>query len=203
VLVYRGPSALTGELIIGVVTGVQRPSKNAKTGPMAQLWVLPYGEPPNRQPSVCGSCALGARCYVQWWRAPYSVWRMWRDRPVCEVDLSGRALRLGAAGDPAALPQELVEGLCSQASGHTGYTAQWARARFQWLRPWVMASVSTAFDLRTALAHGWRAFYCVLRGQSRPVGLGHCPAAAGRTTCAQCMRCNGAGRRRSVWVHEH
>ena len=44
---YRGPSLLTGDPIVGVVTGLEGGSHNPKTGPMAQAWILREDLAPN------------------------------------------------------------------------------------------------------------------------------------------------------------
>jgi hypothetical protein len=40
VIFYRGPSQLTGDPIVAVLTGLVTRSSNAKTGPMLQTWIL-------------------------------------------------------------------------------------------------------------------------------------------------------------------
>lgn len=37
---YRGPSLLTGDPIVGIATGLEGGSMNAKTGPMVQAWII-------------------------------------------------------------------------------------------------------------------------------------------------------------------
>ncbi len=65
VTLYRGPSALDGSPIVAIATGIKRPSANAKTGAMVQVWILPdNGENPlesvrsGEDASVCGDCPL-------------------------------------------------------------------------------------------------------------------------------------------------
>ena len=36
-IIYRGPSMLDGSPIVAILTGIDKPSHNPKTGPMAQL----------------------------------------------------------------------------------------------------------------------------------------------------------------------
>jgi hypothetical protein len=61
---YRGPSLLTGDPIVGIVTGLDGGSMNAKTGPMVQAWILRPEIAPmeavreNVDDAICGTCAL-------------------------------------------------------------------------------------------------------------------------------------------------
>jgi len=45
-LLWRGRSRFTGDPIAAVVTGLDRPSKNRKTGTMATVWVIPHAISP-------------------------------------------------------------------------------------------------------------------------------------------------------------
>ena len=229
-IVYRGPSLLPGGApIVGVLTGLRKPSANAKTGPMAQLWILAESENPiaaqrtGHDSAICGDCPMrpsalkrtngyvdadeavrmgwrtfrvsdgeaplrreiicpasaeaghrttcercqlcdGARpedrrklvvikrhgpanmedrCYVQVLHAPLSIWRSLGGMPEMGADdwrrLGQRSIRLGAYGDPAALPFDLVRGLAMGAMGWTGYTHAW-RYCDQRFRELLMAS---------------------------------------------------------------
>lgn len=224
VVVYRGPSRLNGEPIVAILTGLGRPSKNAKTGPMAQLWILPLEEAPHvasregRDQSVCGDCprrrSVAAsrgltKCYVRPHEAPRSVWVAWRQAPVdvgaaCRALVAtGRPLRLGAYGDPAALPVELLRQLTAAAVRWTGYTHAWRR--FPEVQPFVMASVDTEAEAAAAAAAGWRYFRAAEDGQPLP-GEVLCPASGPvkRTTCARCGLCAGTSRpARSVYIPAH
>src|SRR6266851_7600117 len=83
---YRGPSLVTGDAILGIVTGLEAPSLNVKTGPMVQAWVLRADRTPmaakraNLDDAVCGDCRWKGRdgfdsaCYVTVWNGPRIVW---------------------------------------------------------------------------------------------------------------------------------
>lgn len=211
-IVWRGRSRYTGARIFAALTGhaYSRPSVNPKTGPVPQLWILSQNTPPNvavrtgSDADVCGPCPLrpavatGTACYIarRAVQAPLSVWRAWRGQPVAaraEVAraLQGRAIRLGAYGDVAALPEStgLVPWLAGLAAGHTGYTADWRRA--PWLRQWCMASVQPEADWWHARALGWRVFRGVeTRARVLPRLERYCPSE--RVQCAQCRLCDGA-----------
>jgi phosphoadenosine phosphosulfate reductase family protein len=62
-VVYRGPSAFDGREIVAILTGAKgKKSSNAKTGPMAQLFILVSAEHPRdaqksgADATVCGTC---------------------------------------------------------------------------------------------------------------------------------------------------
>lgn len=141
-IVYRGPSLLTGAPIIAAVTGLDGGSANPKTGPMAQAWILRADRPPmaavrdGSDDAICGTCALrgdgafGRACYVSPWLGPNNVWKAlpvyleptWADLPAL---VAGRSVRLGAYGDPAAVPVEVWQAVLRGAAGWVGYTHAW------------------------------------------------------------------------------
>ncbi len=140
-VIWRGPSLLTGDPIFVVVTGLGHyASKNTKTGPMAQVWILREDIAPTEavntggDDAICGDCRhrsgsnIGRSCYVIWWTAPMSVWKAYRDQPVTKLrfeDVVGRPLRISAYGDPAAVPTDLWTSLVLFGGKWTGYTHQW------------------------------------------------------------------------------
>ena len=64
VLLWRGPSPVDGAPIMCILTGLQSPSVNGKTGPMLQTWIMREDIPPHHaqrggeDSSVCGGCPL-------------------------------------------------------------------------------------------------------------------------------------------------
>jgi hypothetical protein len=211
--VYRGPSIIDGAPIVAIMT---LESQNTKTGNMAQLWILPAEVSPSvavhtgADASVCGACPLRGAivdgrnrdrvCYVKTFQAPRSVWESWRrgNYPAARIadvmrTIGDRPVRIGAYGDPAAVPLRLIRAIAETAARHTGYTHDW-RARPD-LAPFVMASADTADDRAAARAAGFRTFRS--RGVDDPIGPGEitCPAsdeAGKRTSCARCGLCNGS-----------
>lgn len=223
-VVWRGPSVLTGDPIVVIATGIRRPSANAKTGDMIQIWILREDVHPSEAAygqgmadgAICGvgenRCPFaklpnGKReCYVKVFNAPRSVYAALQAGAYQPLDLSvlsGRYVRLGAYGDPAAVPFEVWEPIVTVASGHTAYTHQWRTCdpRFATI---AMASVESADDLDQAEAAGWRVFYV---GDRIDRSLIHCPASkerGKRLQCADCRACSGADpKRRSVWIRQH
>jgi hypothetical protein len=161
---YRGPSLLTGDPVMALLTGLERPSNNPKTGPMLQTWILRADVDPStaiktgNDEAICGMCPLrgvnGARrpCYVNP-MGPNAVWRAherYQNRQAGDLNLSGQFIRLGAYGDPAALPFEVWQDLVSTAEGWTGYcVAPETRVLTSDLR-WVMAGDVGVGDTLTA-----------------------------------------------------
>lgn len=214
IVVYRGPSAINGAPIVAVLTGLDLSSRNPKTGPMAQLWILPADEAPHHavrsgaDVAVCGDCPLrpsvaqrGQACYVATYQAPRSVWQHRRNQPVDLASavraVKGKALRLGAYGDPAAIPRSagVIQKLAKSAGTWTGYTHQWRARSAKWLAKYVMASLdpgTTAAELAACHVKGWRSFRAEtianpVRGREIV-----CPATtAAAAKCIDCRLCDG------------
>lgn len=215
-IIYRGPSVLDGEPIAAILTGMDGRSANPKTGPMAQLWIIREDVHPveavqqGTDSSVCGECPLrsltGARrCYVNVGQAPSNVWRAlqrgsyphWDGAPL------NVPVRLGAYGDPAAVPYGILRTLTAKAPGWTGYTHQWVHPRFD---PRILKLCSASVDKRAQIAElpkGARYFRVRPPGDKRLKGEMDCPSNRG-VTCADCQACNGSsGKGRSVSIDAH
>lgn len=210
---YDGPSALDGAPIIGVA--VLR-SANAKTGDMVQTFILRADQSPltaidsGADASICGDCVhRGAdgrarTCYVDVGKSVQSVYAAWTRGAYPLLPpaqgarmLAGRAVRLGAYGDPAAIPARHWRALLRYAAGRTGYTHQWRQARVQGLRELVMASADSAQERDTARAMGWRTFRVRTADESLGAREFACPASpegGNRRQCVTCQACDGAAR---------
>jgi hypothetical protein len=183
---------------------------------MTQLWILRADQHPvealhsGADQSVCGTCplrpAVGGACYVNP-LGPLSVWKAWKagqyDAAMMPATIG--SVRLGAYGDPSAIPLQTLCNLIDRAEHWTGYTHQWRVIDPIW-RFILMASVETDNDRLQAVAKGYRTF----RLTSAPsAGEIVCPAsdeAGKRTTCAQCKLCNGSRAddvRRSITIRPH
>jgi hypothetical protein len=206
-VLYEGPSMLDGVPIVVIATGFDEGSANAKTGGMIQTWILRQDIPPHHAyksdagASVCGQCPhrLNQSCYVRWYQAPLSVWNCWRTgsgyAPAEPADFDGVQLRLGSAGDPAAVPAEVWARILPRVAGHTGYTHQWREPFAAHLRGVVQASCDTLADLDAARSAGWRTFTVLPIGTADPASTVHCAASVERgakTSCARCGLCDGA-----------
>lgn len=224
-IAYRGPSLLDGSPVVCVVTFG---SGNAKTGDMAQAWILvdnnatPYeNHKAGVDRAICGDCKhLSGSCYVTLIHGPAGVMRpLLAGRYESLVDypaeqakrMQGYNLRIGAYGDPAAIPQAIWENLAAAAEGRTGYTHQWNKPQFAGLASLVMASVDTPEEQAAANALGFRTFRIRLPEESLLAGEFVCPAAKESTakirlSCDQCKACAGVdkpGRRGNVAIIVH
>lgn len=221
---YEGPSLIDGTAIVGVLTGLRLRCRNAKTGQLLQAWILVRDLSPmeavrsGRDAAICGDCALrgdgavGRGCYVTYWQGAFRTWMALAKDPRVAPgrlapQLAGKAVRLGAYGDPAAIPAQVWRSLLSQASGSIGYTQRWRVCGDEYRR-FLMASVLSTVAQAEAAALGWRTYR--VRGPRDPLLPGEvvCPASAEaghKLTCEACMLCNGAkGDRRAdpaIMVH--
>jgi hypothetical protein len=216
-LLWQGASVLDGAPIVLLATDS---SKNGKTGPMAQTYILRADMHPQEaiktdaDSSICGDCRFrgkqgkGRMCYVNLRNGPYSVWRSFANGNAHQVpDLAkfgkGKLIRMGTYGDPAAVPFEVWEKLLSKSSGHTGYTHVWRTSdpRFQTI---IQASCDHAGDYHEAKAMGWFTYRAKLPEEPRMQGERPCPAGGenkGTVTCADCLGCNGQRRDFSIDAH--
>jgi hypothetical protein len=207
-VLYRGPSLFDGREIAVIAT---MSSRNAKTSDMVQTWVLPVDMAPNaavrsgEDSTVCGDCIFraGNGCYVRVDNAPRSVWAAFHRGRYVDIagDLAaiatigeGLTVRLGAYGDPVAVPEEIWSALVSRSRAHTGYTHAW-RVAPRAFRTLVMASCDTAEDRTRASLRGFRTFR-VSDGVDgvRLAGEMTCPASAEAghvRSCADCHACDG------------
>lgn len=221
-LEWTGTSRLDG--ITPLVLIATLDSKNAKTGDMIQTWILRADMIPSEGASkgkgdapICGTCPLRGsetsprRCYVNTAFAPNGIWKAWQrgaygDGPPPGTAGSGQALRLGAYGDPAAVPFTVWEGLLAMVGPKkfTGYTHQWRTcdAKFAQI---CMASVETWEEAEAAHARGYRTFRtgsAIMKGEEIL-----CPASLEggyKVTCTQCGLCAGSTRpAKSIMIHPH
>src|SRR5665213_3625885 len=196
-VVYRGPSLLVPSAqIVAILTSG---SRNSKTGDMAQVWILAADKFPRdaaalgEDDSICGDCrwrgdgpGAGRTCYVNLAHAPTNVFRAYQAGRYAEAltDMArfrlgqGKHLRLGAYGDPAAVPVRIWERLLHGAAGWTGYTHQW-RTCAPWYKTVLMASVDSVAERVEAKQRGWRTFRAVSKFDPEPSASEIlCPASA-------------------------
>jgi hypothetical protein len=208
-IIYRGPSQIDGAPIVVIAT---LGSKNRKTGPMLQTWILRSDVGPleasraGQDSSICGQCphrhSLNGACYVDIGRAPMAIYNAFRRGSYLSAETSadrialgmGRAVRLGAYGDPAAVPLRVWADLLFQADCHTGYTHQWREGFALALRDVCMASVDSDAELDTARAMGWRTFRVMRADEPLASREFICPATVSDRQCHQCKACDGAPR---------
>jgi len=214
VVVHEGESLLGEGRIAVVVTGLDLPSRNRKTGPIAQAYIICSDMNPvdavrsGHDDVICGDCVYresdgqSRRCYVSYWNAPTKLFFSLDRIPRCNTVLAAgwladKMIRLGAYGDPAAVPVSVWSELLGQARAWIGYTQQW-RVCDQELKRFCMASVPDAEAAREAQALGWRT-YRVRPSTADALRDGEivCPAseeAGHRVTCERCKLCAGTSR---------
>ena len=239
-VLYEGPSMLDDAPIVVIATGFKAGSTNRKTGEMVQTYILRQDVEPTEairsgaDSSICGDCPhrgkvttdstgqprnVGRTCYVNVGQGPLAVFRTYKagKYPTApfQLPVTGRMVRLGTYGDPAAVPGDVWVNLLDGAAGHTGYTHQWrnpslSREHLASLRGLCMASADTAEEADHAHAMGWRTFRVSLNPTLDPIRKGEvlCPASAEagkKLTCAECKACNGTmtARRGSIYIPAH
>ena len=206
-IIYDGPSMLNGKPIVAILTNINNPSVNTKTGDMAQLTAMPKAIKPSdavktgEDDSVCGDCIrrpINAiqtgvkRCYLNY-RAPNSIHRAYErgSYNTGTVTQLNKPLRLGMWGDPAAIPYDIVKGLADSTSKHTGYTHRWRE--FPEFNSICMASVDTEAQRLEANALGFRTYR--VRDVGAPLMDGEiaCPESdkSRNIQCADCGLCAG------------
>lgn len=232
-IIFEGPSQIDGKPVVAIAT---ENSSNTKTGSMVQTWILLSEVDPitgNREgldQSICGNCphkgitdpakssgtAPRRSCYVALFGGPYAVWRAYRAGKYKRASLQDlpalghhKTIRVGAYGDPAAVPIDVWRALLSKSVGHTGYTHQ--IADFPQLSDFCMVSADSHAEARAAWSNGQRT-YRVLTDISELDKENEvlCPASAEagrRTTCLQCRLCSGsagfARNARSIAIVSH
>lgn len=216
---WRGPSAFDGTEVGVVVTHTRRSPQNRKIGDMAQAWVLPVETAPldavltGADAAVCGSCrfrpAAEGGCYVPLAQTAQRVWWAWQVNgsygPGLPVELGAKPVRIGAWGDPAAVPLEAWLLLLDRVPAWTAYTHRWRQVPDAEREGWqmlAMASADSAEEADEARALGWRTFRA--RRSTDPLLPGErvCPSAVeapsyGRATCSTCRLCDGVRARRA------
>ena len=220
-VLYRGPSTIDGKPIICIATGLQTGGSNSKTGHMVQVYILRSDQNPmlavqtGDDYAICGTCLhrgnivtdlktgekknVGRSCYVTLMHGPRVVWDAYQrglypDVPLAKARklLARRTVRLGAYGDPGAVPFHVWEQALDQVTELSGYTHLWRQLPM--MSAFCMASCDSEADRTEAKVLGFRTFR--VRGKDDPklTGEGHCPASKemGKATqCALCLLCGG------------
>ena len=204
--VYRGPSVLDGSPIIAILIFK---SMNTKTGDMMQLHIMRSDLPPleaskrKLDAAICGNCphrhSSAAACYVNIGQGPTVVYKAWKagKYPAYSAEhdkrIASRKVRLGAYGDPAAVPYSVLKKLTDTALGFTGYTHQLKHKSFD-SRVLQFCQVSTDTEKQTKQAHaaGNGSFRIVTdKAQALPFER-ECLADSHGLECRDCMRCDGS-----------
>lgn len=223
-IIYQGPSKIDGSPIVAIYIGG---SANSKTGSMAQVYILQSDTDPitaNRTGvdfGICGDCphrgkanpdktkglAEGRSCYVNIGQGPLNIYRAFKagKYDLAHIDeLSelgrGQTIRLGAYGDPLAIPSHIWRALLSKAKGHTSYTHASGLLPDATLSPH-MVSADSPLQAQEAHSKGLRTFRVIPITQWQSKGRDSllsneilCPAskeAGAKVQCLDCGLCSG------------
>lgn len=224
-IIYSGPSKIDGSPIVVIYL---QGSNNRKTGAaMSQVYIMQADIDPitaNRTGAdygVCGDCphrgvadpnkasglAPGRSCYVNIGQGPNQIYKAYKAGKYAQSTLEdlpsigeGQTIRLGAYGDPLAIPSHIIRALLLKSKGHTSYT------HASGLLPDSTMShsmVSTDSPKQALEAHnkGQRTFRVIPLKQWQDKGTKAllkseilCPAskeAGAKVTCSDCLLCSG------------
>lgn len=225
-ILWQGKSRIDGSPIQAILTYY---SENRGTGDIAQTWIMRSDINPieaiasNLDTAVCGNCPLrgdkdkGTSCYVNPAHGPSPIFKAAQKGlyPLATSDmlrfyLKRRKVRLGAYGDPCAVPIRVWRNLLKFSSGHTGYTHQWRESKNKDYRSLLMASCESIQDIEEAQSLGWRSFRIYAPGDSLHQSEIRCPKSEDidpfkRLNCLQCGACDGNDRigKKSVAILAH
>lgn len=223
-IIYQGPSKIDGSPIVAIYL---QGSNNTKTGSMSQVYILQADIDPitaNRTGEdygICGDCphrgkanknkvsglANGRSCYVNIGQGPNQIYKAYKAGKYPQSTLEdlpsigeGQNIRLGAYGDPLAIPSHILRALLSKSKGHTSYT------HASGLLPDAtmshsMLSADTPEQALEAHNKGLRTFRVIPIKQWQTKGKESllpdeilCPAskeAGAKVTCSDCLLCSG------------
>ena len=202
---YNGPSVLDGSPIIAILIFK---SMNAKTGDMMQLHIIRADMAPleaskrKLDAAICGTCphrhSVYGGCYVNIGQGPTVVYKTWKlgKYPAYtskhDSRISARKVRLGAYGDPAAVPYHVLKHLTDTALGFTGYTHQLKHKNFD-PRVLEFCQVSTDTGKQTEQAHKLkRGTFRVVTDKTQALPFeSECMADSKGLECRDCMKCDG------------
>lgn len=229
-ILWEGKSQIDSAPSMLIATGLGKESSNRKTGALIQTWILRADMSPvvavnsGADSSICGACPHRGEivdgknerrsCYVAVWQAPRNIYETANRGVYPRVKgdnaanlLAGRHIRMGAYGDPAAIPFHVWNRLLSRAAKGTGYTHQWRDCDSRFSRH-CMASADSAHEAAQAQALGYRTFRVGSKAEALVQGVEVlCPAskAAGkRTTCESCLLCGGTNvNAKNVFIPVH
>ena len=220
-IIWEGSSLIDGKAIVAIVTFN---SNNSKTGGMPQIWILRSDLHPTEalrtgeDRSICGDCKFrptelgdnalkksSRKCYVntmsmnaifkKYAKGGYKKYTLEQ----VAKKLKGQHVRLGAYGDPAAVPIEVWDTILKNCKS-TGYTHQWKTCNPAYAN-YCMASCDNPIEVTLAKNAGYRSFfvqnvedYSNIQKSISGIKLANCPASKemGKvTTCQLCMICSG------------
>lgn len=217
VIVYKGKSEIDGENVIAIATAEK--NQNRKIGDIVQIWIIKPDINPilakrlGEDISICGDCKHRdfKTCYVNLGHGPNQIFKAFHNDKYIKLDdnsiFENAIVRIGAYGDPAAIPIHVWDKIAVYAENILGYTHQWNKKKFQLLKSYCMASVETEAEFDKAQSLLWRTFRVKLDHEPAFNTEMRCPASAemgNKLTCEQCQSCSGAGNsKKSVVINFH
>lgn len=223
-ILYEGPSAIDGQPIVVIMTGIKVKSKNEKTGNMLQTWIIRSDIHPadaintGSDYSICGNCPHRKHsspskirtCYVNM-NTVYQVYHAYREgkylplneHPTALKVIREKPIRLGAYGDPVNIPLHVIHRLSTITPGMTGYTHQWSHPRFSSYKRYCVASVDNMIQFLNAEQLGWSTFFPYQQGTELHKKQVSCQGGV-KTTCSKCLLCAGSSdRQKHITVPVH
>ena len=217
-ILYQGASELDNAPIVVIAT---MSTNNRKTGKMVQVWILRSDIDPieayqsRADYSICGNCpqrwALGGACYVNIGQAPLAIYRAYKRGSYTLFDpslhgelLANRKIRLGAYGDPAAVPFEVLRDFAALGKGHTGYTHQYNHKNFD--RRYLdlcMISADTLAIAQKVKRDNARSFLVLATDAPTPSDSIECLSDSKGISCLDCGLCNGKSDAPSIYIRVH
>jgi hypothetical protein len=219
IILYKGASALDRSREIVVIATLS--SNNRKTGDMVQVWILSEDTHPvqlsadKQDHVICGNCphrqSLGGACYVNIGQAPAAVFKAYQrglypvyDASKHDALFKGRKIRLGAYGDPAAMPFEIAEHIVSLSDGHTAYTHQQKHAGFDpRFLSLCMVSADTPKQAAAAHAIGAKTFRIAVDITNKFDNEIECLSDSKGISCHDCGICKGSSAPVSIVIAVH
>lgn len=219
VILYKGLSALDKSREIVVIATLA--SNNRKTGNMIQVWILSADSHPVQLSAdklddlICGNCShrqsLGGACYVNIGQAPAAVFKAYRRNlyPIYDPSthahlFKGRKVRLGAYGDPAAMPFEIAAHVVGLTNGHTAYTHQQKHAGFDpRFLSLCMISADTPKQAAAAHAIGAKTFRIAVDITDKFDNEIECLSDSTGTSCHDCGICKGSSAPVNIVIAVH
>lgn len=202
-ILYEGASVLDGSNIVVIAT---LSTSNKKTGDMIQVWILNADDTPlntvknKKDGGICGNCPqrrnIGGSCYVTLHQAPRSIYDAYTRGIYPKLTdanihfLMGRSIRLGAYGDPAAVPFEVLEKVASVSGMMTGYTHQLAHKNFDnRITKFCMVSTETEKSTQKAQSLGFRTFRVKTEKMPLLENEIYCMSDSHNMSCKDCGLC--------------
>jgi len=228
-IIYNGPSLLDDKPIVAIATYSDR---NTKTGKVLQTYIIRADISPleasksGEDFSICGDCkfrgtpttdpvrkqAVKRDCYVNLGQGPTIVYKSYMrgvypaaDNVGDRVDLgTGRVVRIGTYGDPAAVPSWIWDQLIRHSESHLAYSHQ------SGFRPDIaMQSADTEAQAVAHWNNGARTFRVITDIGALVKGKEIlCPAskeAGRRVQCNACKLCGGNSTKtsKSIAIVQH